>query len=214
MMNPEDLAAARHKEIVKARERVAKVEAALAGSRERCEELRTRLPSAVVRDREKLAAALVDSKPEPPSEAAKMKAELEREGERTEALVLAVDAARSEISKVVAENRAGWMRRAEHAMGKASSRYKKAIAELEAAREALDDEATLLGWLSVGEVCNASTDSLANRTGSQALSFIRTLELLREDCEHLVAYPARIADPAPVPEPRPEMAGVVRAVEW
>jgi hypothetical protein len=206
-MNPEDLAAARHKEVVKAREQLAKVEAALARSRERSEVLRARLASAVVRDRENLAAALVAEKADPPSEAAKVKAELEREGERTEALVLAVGDAHRAIPKLVAENRAGWMRRAEHEIGKAGSRYEKAIFELEAAREALDGEATLLGWLSVGNVCNAATDALGGVAGAQALSFTRMLDALREDCEHLVAYPARVADAAPVLEPN-------RALAW
>jgi hypothetical protein len=106
------------------------------------------------------AAALVNGKPEPPSEAGEVEAELWREQERTEALVSAAAAARSEIPKLVDENRARWMRRAEQEIVKASGRYEKAIVELEAAREALDGEAKLLAWLSVGEGSNAANYSL------------------------------------------------------
>jgi hypothetical protein len=40
--------------------------------------------------------------------------------------------------------------------------YEEPIAELEAAREALNDEATLLGWLRAQAVSNAATDSLGD----------------------------------------------------
>jgi hypothetical protein len=73
--------------------------------------------------------------------------------------------------------------------GKAKSRYEKAIAELEAAREALNNEATLLNWLSSGDIAEAATDALGGRCGSDpdarpVLAFTRTLEELRRDCEH------------------------------
>jgi hypothetical protein len=139
-----------------------------------------------------------------------VKVELEREGERAEALVLAVDAARCEIPKVVAENRAGWLRRAEQEIGKARGRYEAAIVELQAAREGLDDEATLLTWLRTGAMSSAATDSLAGRTnvdpsGRPVISFNRTLEGLREDAEHLVAHASPDGNPAPG-EPRRELA--------
>jgi hypothetical protein len=85
MRNPEAIAVERFKEIRQARDTIAKTDAALAKSRERQEELRRQLGSADIRDREKLAAALIDSKPEPASEAEKVPAELKREEQRTEA---------------------------------------------------------------------------------------------------------------------------------
>jgi chromosome segregation ATPase len=206
LTNPEDLAAARHKEIAKAREQIAKVEGALATSRERQEKLRNQITAAEMRDRENLGAALVDGKPEPPPEAAQVKAELARQEERTAALYAAYQAAHGEIPRLVAEHRAEWVRRGEQEMGKARSRYQKAIAALEAAREAMDGEATLVAWLQSGAASNAANDSLGGRHGTEAVSFDRTLEVLREDCEHLAAYPSRVANPAPVPEPRYEMA--------
>ena len=98
------------------------------------------------------------------------------------------------------------MQRAEQEIVKASDRYEKAIAELKAAREAMDDEATLRAWLSGGDGGNAANDALGGRGGSQALSFTRTLEALREDRAHLVAHLATVTNPAPVAEPRMEFA--------
>jgi hypothetical protein len=209
-MNPEDLAAARFQEVAKARERVARVDAALATSHDQREQLRTRVTAAAVLDREQLAAALIDSKPEPPSEAAKVKAELEREAQRTEALVLAAEKARGAIPQLVAENRNGWLRRAEQELGKAHRRYLEAIAELEAAREALNNEATLIGWLRNGTASEAATDSLGGRSGMDAsgrgvVSFGQTLEVLREDVQDLMAY-ASPDDKPPTGEPRRELA--------
>jgi chromosome segregation ATPase len=204
VVNPEDLAAARFKEIAKAREQIAKVEAALARSREKHEELRRKLTTAEVRDRERLGAALVDSKPEPDSEAEQVRAELARQEERTQALIAAKEAARRQIPRLVEEHRPAWLRQGYQALGKATSQYQDAILELEAAREAADDAATLLAWLHDGTGTNAANDSLGNRYGAEAVSFTKTLAVLREDCEYLAAHPGTTGDP--VPEPRFELA--------
>jgi hypothetical protein len=75
--------------------------------------------------------------------------------------------------------------------GKAKSRYEKAIAELEAAREGLKNEATLLNWLSTGDIGEASSP----------LAFTRTLEELHRDCEHLAdAHPATRDERIPEPQ--------------
>jgi hypothetical protein len=44
-------------------------------------------------------------------------------------------------------------------MGKARRRYEDAIAELAAARESMDEQATLLGWLGAGTMSNAARSS-------------------------------------------------------
>lgn len=204
MTNPEDLAAAHFKEVRQARERTAKAEAALARSRERCEELRRQLTRAELRDREALGQALVDGKAEPVSEAEQVKAELAHEEERTAALVAAVEASYREIPRLVNEHRTAWKRQGYRALSKAQGRYEKAIVELEAAREEMDGEATLLVWLNDGTMSSAATDSLGGRFGSEAVSFVRTIAVLREDCEHLAAYRGGTSGPAL--DPRYELA--------
>jgi hypothetical protein len=109
---PQDIAASRFKPIRQAQQQVEKAEAALAKSVARREELRSEIGPAERRDREALGQALVNGKTEPPSEAEKLKAELEREERRADALALAVDAVHRSIGELVIANRAaGGVRR-------------------------------------------------------------------------------------------------------
>jgi hypothetical protein len=174
-VNPEDTAAGRHKEIRQARERIANTEAAHAKAISRLEELRGLLLPAEARDRSALAAPLVDGKRGP--EAEEIGAEITRQELRVEALMLAADDARKQIGKLVAENR--------------DSRYTDAIAELEAARAGLVDEATLITWLDSGDIGEATT----------GLALDRMLAEFRADCEQLAAHPdTRRGGPQPEPQ--------------
>jgi hypothetical protein len=203
-VNPEDLAASRYKEIRQARERIRKVEAVRAESLARLEELRGQIGPAERRDREALAKALLDGKPAPESEVTRLKIELEQAERGEEALLEAVQVAHGQIGRLVRDNREAWSAQTLRARGKAKNRLEAAITELEAARGALSDEATLLGWLTSGAVGEAATDALAGRNGADpdgrpVLAFSRTLEELRRDCEYLAELP-RIVDTPPIPE--------------
>jgi hypothetical protein len=190
-VNPEDTAAGRHKEIRQARERIAKTEAAQAKAISRLEELRGQIGLAEQRDRTALAAAIVDGKREPAGEAGEIREEIVRQELRVEALRLAVDEARNQIGKLVAENRDTWRRQAMRALGKAKGRYTDAIAELEAARVELVDEATLVTWLDNGDIGEATT----------GLALDRMLAEFRADCEQLAAHPdTRRGGPQPEPQ--------------
>jgi hypothetical protein len=188
-VNPEDAAAARFRPIAKAREGIAKAEQAHAAALVRLDELRCQLPPAERRDRERLGDALVAGKSEPSSEAEEIRAETGRQELRVEALGLAAERARGQVPELVDTNRAAWRRQAMRDLGRESKRYEVAICELQAAREALVDVATLIGWLDSGEMGEASTD----------LALDRMLAELRLDCEQLAAHPGtrRGAEPEP-----------------
>jgi hypothetical protein len=94
-------------------------------------------------------------------------------------------------------------------LARVKGRYENAIAELEAARDGLSGEATLIAWLDSGASAEAAVDPLGGRIGTDArgrapMSFSRTLEELRQDCEHLASHPVTRDDPAS--EPRLELA--------
>jgi hypothetical protein len=110
-MNPEDAAAERFKPIRQAREHIAKAEQAHAAALARLEELRGKVGPAERRDRERLGEALIAHKSEPTSEAEQIKAEVVRQELRVEALRVAVETARGQVSKLVTANRAAWQRR-------------------------------------------------------------------------------------------------------
>lgn len=209
-MNPEDLAAERHKEIRQARERVAETERAQGKSSTRVAELRAELGGAEYRERQALGAALVDGKAAPPSEAVKLKAELAQEEQNLDARTQAVQDAHGQIGRLVRDNRETWRGQTLLELGKAKSRYKEAIAELEAAREGLGNVATLLNWLSSGDISEAATDALGGRRGSDpagrpVLAFTFTLEELRHDCEHLADAHLATRDER-IPEPQWHLA--------
>jgi hypothetical protein len=201
---PQDIAGSRFKPIRQAQQRVAKAEAALARSVARREELRHEIGPAERRDQESLGQAIVDGKAEPASEAPKAKEELAEEERRAEALALAVDRARSQVKKVVAEHRAAWRRDGMKELSRAHVRYQAAITELEAARDALSDEAALVVWLDGGAGASAASDPLGGRIGRDAqgrapMSFARVLDELRRDGEAIAAHPVTRDDAAEVP---------------
>ena len=167
-MNPESLAATRWKPIRQAHEQIAKAEAAQAKSQARVQELRAQIGPGERRDREALGQALVDGKTEPASEAAKLKAELEREERNAEALALAVQSAHGRIAELVAANRREWRKETFHELSRKVARYQDAITEVEEAREALSSEATMVTWLDSGAGVDAATDLLGGRVGTDA----------------------------------------------
>jgi hypothetical protein len=186
-MNPEDAAAERFKPIRSAREQIAKAEQAHAAALARLEELRGKVGPAERRDRERLGEALIAGKSEPSSEAEEIRAETTRQEQRVEALRLAGDRARGQIPKLVDTNRTGWRRQATTELGRERKRYEAAINELQAAREALVDVATLVSWLDSGDLGEATT----------GLALDRMLVELRNDAEQLAAHPDRRPQPEP-----------------
>ena len=167
-MNPQDLARARFKPIRQALERIEKTEAAHAKSQAKLEQLRAAVGPAEHRDREALGQALVDGKPEPASEAEEIKSQLAQEERRAEALRLAVSAARERIPELVSANRGEWTRQGRRALATTQRRYSTAIDELEAARVALSDEASLGSWMASGSSVDAAADPLGGRLGLDA----------------------------------------------
>ena len=203
-MNPLDTAAGRHKEIARARERIAKAEAAHVASTARVEQLKQEMGPAEYRDKQKLGGALVDGKAEPQSEATRLRTDLEREETRREGLALAATNSREQIGNLVAANKEAWRRRAMQELVRAHDRYQAAIGALQEAREALSNEATMVAWLDSGSSGEAATDPLGGRQGLGPLSFTQTLEALRQDCEQLANHPVARTDP--VASPRFELA--------
>jgi hypothetical protein len=114
-----------------------------------------------------------------------LKAELEHEQRRFEALILASDNAHKQIGQLVAEHKTAWQAKATRELDRVKRRYEAAIQELAAARDELDNAATLLNWLSDGESSSAATDALAGGHGDQTMGFTRVLAELRRDAEHL-----------------------------
>jgi hypothetical protein len=184
-MNPEDAAAARFRPIAKARERIAKAEQTHAAAVVRLEELRGKVGPTERRERERLGEALIAHKSEPASEAEQLKAEVVRQEARVEALGEATTLARAQIPRLLDANRAGWRRQAMRELGRGKQRYEAAISELQAAREALVDVATLVSWLDSGDLGEATT----------GLALDRMLAELRTDAEQLAAHPDRRPQP-------------------
>lgn len=207
---PEDLARQRFKPVAKVFEKIARLGAELAETRGQVEQLNNEQAAAAHRDRLAYAAALSEGKGKPSGcEEAKASAELEDAALKAEALTLALDAAFDERARLLEQNRSAWRRQSMRELARARSRYESAIAELEAARDALSGEATLITWLDSGASADAASDPLGGRIGADAhgrepMSSVRTLEELRQDCEHLAEFPVTRDDP--VVEPRHELA--------
>jgi hypothetical protein len=214
---PEDLARSRFKPVAKVFEKIARLGTELAETRARVEQLKTEQAAAAHRDRQAYAAALSEGKGKPSRrEEAKVTAELDDAELKAEALAVAVDSALDERAKLLERNRSGWRREAIRELAKARSRYENAIAELEAARDALSGEATLIAWIDSGANAEAASDPLGGRIGTDAsgrpaMSFSRTLEELRRDCEHLAAHPVNRDDPQR--RLRPELVGGAKGWE-
>jgi hypothetical protein len=210
MPNPEDLARSRFKPVARALEKIARLGTELAETRAQVEQLTNERKDAAQRDRQSYANAIIQGKAKPSShEEAKVAAELEDAELKAEALALAVDAAFDERAKLLEQNRSSWRRQSMRELARARSRYESAITELEQARDALSGEATLISWLDSGANAEAASDPLGGRTGTDAhgrqpMSFVRTVEELRRDAEHLAEFP--VARDDPIAEPRHELA--------
>jgi hypothetical protein len=216
---PESLAASRFRELRKLDEKIQKLSQDLAEAREVVGVLTTEKAAAAQRDKQAYASALSEGKARPAKrEEEKVAAELSDTELRAEALKLAIDSALDERAKLLKENHPVWRLKAMRELSKAKTRYEAAITELEAARDALSDEAALVAWLDSGSSISAATDLLggrigADREGRQPVNFSRTIEELRRDAEHLAGHPDR----GEAPESRIDVARVkVGAVfsEW
>jgi hypothetical protein len=207
--NPQDLAAARWGPVRRAETCVAEAERKYGASRARVQQLEAEIGPAEHRDRQALGRALVDGKPEPASEAAELKSELEQEQRRADALARAVEDARNDIRATVAANKGKWRHQTMQQLATAQRRYLDAIDELDAARDALSDQAALVAWIDTGAGTAAASDPLGGRighgsTGRQPLSFARVLEELRADATAIAQHPVTRDDPAA--EPKLELA--------
>jgi hypothetical protein len=144
----------------------------------------------------------VDGKTEPASEAAALRVQLEQEERRADAVATAVESARAKIAAVVAENRPGWRGEAMRSLGQARTRFDETIDGLEAARDALSDQAALVAWLDSGAGAAAANDPLGGRIGNDRagrppMSFARVLEELRADAEAIAMHPVSQDDEQP-----------------
>jgi hypothetical protein len=205
-MNPEDLARQRFKSLQGVYEKVARLSAELAETRTKVEQLDREQARAAHRDKQRYADALAAGKPRPTNrEAGKARVALEECQLKAEALSLAVDATLDERARLIEQHRSSWRRQSMRELAKATKRYQDAISELESARDALSGEASLISWLASGASADAASDPLGGRIGAtDPVSFARTLEALREDCQHLAEFP--VAQDDPTPEPRLELA--------
>jgi hypothetical protein len=207
---PEDLARLRFKPVAKVYEKISRLGAELQETRAQVERLETEQAAAAHRDRLAYAAALSEGKGKPSGcKEAKVSAALGDCELRAEALALACDAAFDERARLIEQNRSGWRRQSMKELSRAKTRYESAITELEQARDALSGEATLITWLDRGASADAASDPLGGRIGADAhgrqpMSFVRTLEELRGDCQHLAEFP--VARDDPVAEPRRELS--------
>jgi hypothetical protein len=197
-MNPEDAAAARFKEVRRAREQIGKAEQTHVAAMARLEELRHQVGPAERRDHERLGDALIAGKSEPDSEADAIRTEITRQEQRVEALQLATERAYREIPRLVNANRESWRRQAMRDHEREAGRYETAIRELQASREALIDTATLVRWLDTGDLGEAA---------NPAIHFDRTVAELQRDAGVLAAHPD-LPRGGPQPEPRLDIARI------
>jgi chromosome segregation ATPase len=203
--NPVDVVAGRHKEVRKARERIVKVQETLERERERREAISAEIAAAEQRDRRALGDALVDGRPEPAREAEELRAKLDAQERRIEALLEALDTAQAAVAGVVRENRSAWSRDQMQQVTRARARYASAIAELEAARDAFSDETSALAWIMApeGGQEDAINATLGGRSGNvrgrPPLTMNRALEELRADLDAIDNWIGERHDEKPQP---------------
>ena len=121
--NPVDIIAGRHKEIRKARERITKVADTLERERARLATLTAQVGAAEIADRQALGESIVAGRPEPPSEAAALRAEIETQERRVEALVGTLAEAERAVANVAREHSSAWSREQMREVAKAQARY-------------------------------------------------------------------------------------------
>jgi hypothetical protein len=209
-MNPEDVARARFRPLAKVYDKTTALATELQETRGLVERLTNEQTAAAHRDRLAYADALSKGEPRPAKrEESKARAAREDAELKSEALAIAVDSALDERAKILDRHRSGWKREAMRELARARGRYEDAIAELEAARDALSNEASLIAWLDSGASADAASDPLGGRIGADAqgrqpLSFARTIEALRQDAANIAEYP--VSHDAPAAELRHELA--------
>jgi hypothetical protein len=207
---PESLASERFRELRKIDEKVWRLSQDLAEAREVIGTMAAEKTASAYRDRQLYADALAEGKGRPAKrEEEKVAAELADTEVRAEALKLAVESALDARAKLLKQNHPLWRQQAMRELTKAKKRYESAICELEAARDGLSDEATLVAWLDSGSQAAAANDLLGGRVGAdpsgrQPVNFARTIEELCQDCEHLANHPATHTESAA--SPRLELA--------
>lgn len=217
---PESLASERFRELRKIDEKIARLSQDLAEAREVIGIMATEKKAAAYRDRQLYADALADGKGRPAKrEENKVAAELADTELRAEALKVAVDSALDARSKLLKQNHPLWRQQATRELAKAKRRYESAISELEAARDGLSDEATLVAWLDSGSHAAAANDLLGGRTGADAngrqpVNFSHTLDELRQDCEHLAEHPLTHTEPAPSPRLELAHGAGAQGLQW
>jgi predicted S18 family serine protease len=150
---PESLAAERFRELRKLDEKIKRLSQDLGEATQAGERLKGDRAAAKQRDREAYAAALAEGKGRPARcQEKEVAAELEDTELRVEALRLAVDSALDERAKLLKANHPVWRLRAMRELAKAKTRYQSAIEELEAARDGLSDEASLVAGSTAARV--------------------------------------------------------------
>jgi hypothetical protein len=208
-VNPTDLAR-RWKPYRKAVGRADKAATALQGARKRLEQLRSDLGPAEADDQLALGKALLDDKPEPPSQVARIREEIQAQERRVSALERAHAEAQEQISAVVAEHKSSWHRETLPEISKAGRRYEAALTELEDARANLSATVGLNEWVASGGAAagEPANDRLSGDSGG--LGFTQVLTALKADLEHLTYFDSLDRE-RPV---RPALELVRRAGSW
>jgi hypothetical protein len=189
-VNPEDLARRRWKAVNKKVEERSRLVRELNETNERLASLREELPRAEQADCQAFAAALGQGKAEPERQAEQISARITIEERRAEAAALGIENAERALRELCARN-ATWRGDTLRSIVKARLDYQEAIAALEAAREALGDEVSLIGWLANGDMASPVNDRLAGHVavdGQPSLSFTQVLLALSADAEEIATH--------------------------
>jgi DNA repair exonuclease SbcCD ATPase subunit len=186
-VNPSDLAR-RWKPYRNALERADKAAAALQAPRAELERLRSDLGPAEAEDQLALGRALLNGKPEPLSQVAQIREEIQAQERRASALERAHAETHEQVSEVITQHKSCWHRETLSGISKAGRRYEAALVELANAREELSGAAGLSAWVisegaAAGEPAN---DRLSGDSGG--LGFTQVLAALRADLEHLTYF--------------------------
>ena len=110
--------------------------------------LRDELELAKRGDKEALGEALANGRPEPDPEAAAIETEIERNAQRSSAMVGVVLEAQRAVAELVLRNKDKWAGDLQHHLADTQAVYRAAIVALEQARAALEEEVLVGGWLS------------------------------------------------------------------
>jgi hypothetical protein len=152
------------------------------------------------RDQRALGEALAAGQPEPEPEAAAIEAEIERNAQRSSAMLGVIGEEQRRVVELVLRSRDSWRRDLERILGDKAAAYRAKLVELEQARAELVEEVQTAGWLHVfpqtgGQVQTAHlagdrrpVDPLTGRPEPIAVPqrmFSEVLSDLRRDSEQL-----------------------------